>query len=145
MLLHSRLDGVVQAEEPTVVGLGPKRREGVAKPALPIDQGAVAVERRPAIRHRPTTIFAAIDFPPGHPDIVRIVAPNPGPMTLEGTNTYVVGFNPAYVIDPGPAEESHLDAVRAVAEDRGGIAGVLLTPSHPDHSAGVPLLAAPLL
>jgi glyoxylase-like metal-dependent hydrolase (beta-lactamase superfamily II) len=66
-------------------------------------------------------------------------------MTLEGTNTYVVGSNPAYVIDPGPVEESHLDAVRAVAEDRGGVAGVLLTHSHADHSAGVPMLDAPLL
>jgi glyoxylase-like metal-dependent hydrolase (beta-lactamase superfamily II) len=66
-------------------------------------------------------------------------------MTLEGTNTYVVGSNPAYVIDPGPAKKSHLDAVRAVAEDRGGIAGVLLTHSHADHSAGVPMLGAPLL
>jgi glyoxylase-like metal-dependent hydrolase (beta-lactamase superfamily II) len=66
-------------------------------------------------------------------------------MTLEGTNTYVVGCNPAYVIDPGPAEESHLDAVRATAEDRGGIAGVLLTHSHADHSAAVPMLGAPLL
>jgi glyoxylase-like metal-dependent hydrolase (beta-lactamase superfamily II) len=66
-------------------------------------------------------------------------------MTLEGTNTYVVGSNPAYVIDPGPAEESHLDAVRATAEDRGGIAGVLLTHSHADHSAAVPMLGAPLL
>ncbi len=66
-------------------------------------------------------------------------------MTLEGTNTYVVGSNPAYVIDPGPAEASHLDAVRAAAEDRGGIAGVLLTHSHADHSAAVPVLGAPLL
>jgi glyoxylase-like metal-dependent hydrolase (beta-lactamase superfamily II) len=87
----------------------------------------------------------AIDSPAGHPEILRIVAPNPGPMTLEGTNTYVVGSEPAYVIDPGPADESHLDAVRAAAADRGGIAGVLLTHSHADHSAAVPLLGAPLL
>jgi glyoxylase-like metal-dependent hydrolase (beta-lactamase superfamily II) len=66
-------------------------------------------------------------------------------MTLEGTNTYVVGSQPAYVIDPGPANELHLEAVRAVAEDRGGIAGVLLTHSHADHSAAVPMLGAPLL
>jgi glyoxylase-like metal-dependent hydrolase (beta-lactamase superfamily II) len=66
-------------------------------------------------------------------------------MTLEGTNTYLVGSEPAYVIDPGPADESHLEAVRAAASERGGIAGVLLTHSHADHSAGVPELGAPLL
>jgi glyoxylase-like metal-dependent hydrolase (beta-lactamase superfamily II) len=66
-------------------------------------------------------------------------------MTLDGTNTYVVGSKPAYVIDPGPADESHLEAVRAAAGRRGGIAGVLLTHSHADHSAAVPMLGAPLL
>jgi glyoxylase-like metal-dependent hydrolase (beta-lactamase superfamily II) len=66
-------------------------------------------------------------------------------MTLEGTNTYVVGSDPTYVIDPGPAQESHIEAVRAAGEERGGIAGVLLTHSHADHSAGVELLGAPLL
>ncbi|HSF03961.1 MAG TPA: MBL fold metallo-hydrolase [Solirubrobacterales bacterium] len=66
-------------------------------------------------------------------------------MTLEGTNTYLVGSGPAHVVDPGPADEAHLEAVRAAGLDRGGIAGVLLTHSHADHSAGVPLLGAPLL
>jgi glyoxylase-like metal-dependent hydrolase (beta-lactamase superfamily II) len=66
-------------------------------------------------------------------------------MTLEGTNTYVVGSEPAYVIDPGPAEQSHVEAVRSAAKERGGIAGVLLTHSHADHSAAVPKLGAPLL
>ncbi len=66
-------------------------------------------------------------------------------MTLEGTNTYVVGEDPAYVIDPGPADEGHLEAVRAAGLDRGGIAGVLLTHSHADHSAAVPILGVPLL
>jgi glyoxylase-like metal-dependent hydrolase (beta-lactamase superfamily II) len=65
-------------------------------------------------------------------------------MTLEGTNAYLVG-SPAYVIDPGPADEAHLEVVRAAAEDRGGIAGVLLTHSHADHSAAVPILGVPLL
>ncbi len=65
-------------------------------------------------------------------------------MTLEGTNTYLVG-SPAYVVDPGPADEVHLQAVRAAASERGGIAGVLLTHSHADHSAGASLLGAPLL
>jgi len=66
-------------------------------------------------------------------------------MTLEGTNTYIVGEAPAYVIDPGPADESHSEAVEAVAEERGGLAGVLLTHSHSDHSAAVRMLGAPLL
>jgi glyoxylase-like metal-dependent hydrolase (beta-lactamase superfamily II) len=86
-----------------------------------------------------------IDPAPGHDDIVRIVAANPGPMTLEGTNTYVVGTDPAWVIDPGPAIAEHIDAVREVAEGRGGIAGVLLTHSHADHTAGVEMLGVEVL
>ncbi len=78
-------------------------------------------------------------------DAELIVAPNPGPMTLAGTNTYVVGRDPAYVVDPGPDDGGHLEAVRAEGEARGGIAGILLTHSHADHSAGVPRLGAPLL
>ena len=74
------------------------------------------------------------------PDIETIVAPNPGPMTLEGTNTYLVGREPAIVIDPGPADEGHIEAVRAAATERGGIGDVLLTHSHGDHSDGVELL-----
>jgi glyoxylase-like metal-dependent hydrolase (beta-lactamase superfamily II) len=74
------------------------------------------------------------------PDIETIVAPNPGPMTLEGTNTYVVGREQAIVIDPGPEHEGHIKAVRAAAEKRGGIGHVLLTHSHGDHSDGVDLL-----
>jgi glyoxylase-like metal-dependent hydrolase (beta-lactamase superfamily II) len=66
-------------------------------------------------------------------------------MTLEGTNTYVVGADPAYVIDPGPADREHVGVVRRVGEDRGGIAGVLLTHSHADHSAAVPMLEVPVL
>jgi glyoxylase-like metal-dependent hydrolase (beta-lactamase superfamily II) len=66
-------------------------------------------------------------------------------MTLEGTNTYVVERGSVYVIDPGPAERSHLDRVRSAVTAEGGIAGILLTHSHADHSAGAPLLEAPLL
>ena len=82
---------------------------------------------------------------PGHPEIIRIVAPNPGAMTLEGTNTYVVGGGPALVIDPGPAIESHAEAIRAVAAERGGLGGILLTHSHRDHTEGAALLDAPVL
>jgi len=86
-----------------------------------------------------------MDTAPGHPHIARLVASNPSPMTLEGTNTYVVGQDPAYVIDPGPAETEHVQAIVAEAERRGGLAGILLTHSHGDHSDAVPMLDAPLI
>jgi glyoxylase-like metal-dependent hydrolase (beta-lactamase superfamily II) len=86
-----------------------------------------------------------MDTAPGHPEIARFVAPNPGAMTLEGTNSYVVGSDPAYVIDPGPGDAGHVAALREEAERRGGLGGVLLTHSHGDHSAAVPLLDAPVV
>jgi glyoxylase-like metal-dependent hydrolase (beta-lactamase superfamily II) len=77
--------------------------------------------------------------------VLRLTAPNPGPMTLAGTNTYLYGEGPCVVIDPGPASEEHIGAVRAAAAERGGIGEVLLTHSHGDHSEGAPLLDAPVL
>jgi glyoxylase-like metal-dependent hydrolase (beta-lactamase superfamily II) len=84
----------------------------------------------------------AVDQAPGHDEVLRIVAPNPGPMTLEGTNTYLYGSGPSTVIDPGPDIAGHLDLVRAAAEERGGIGLVLLTHSHGDHADGAERLAA---
>lgn len=63
-------------------------------------------------------------------------------MTLEGTNTYLYGSGPCAVIDPGPNDERHLSAVRAAAEQRGGIGLVLLTHGHGDHADGAEQLAA---
>lgn len=63
-------------------------------------------------------------------------APNPSPLTLDGTNTYVVG---GWVIDPGPANPRHLDSVMAAARSR--IEGVALTHTHLDHSEGAEALA----
>ena len=88
---------------------------------------------------------AALDLAPGHPEIGRLIAPNPGPMTLEGTNTYLFGSDPCLVIDPGPADQSHIEAIRAAAGERGGIGGVLLTHGHEDHAAGAALLDAALI
>src|SRR5919198_1213586 len=85
------------------------------------------------------------DSPPGHPEIARLIAPNPGPMTLAGTNTYVVGANPAYVIDPGPEDEKHIAAIRAAVETRGELGGILLTHSHADHAAATSMLDAPIV
>jgi glyoxylase-like metal-dependent hydrolase (beta-lactamase superfamily II) len=66
-------------------------------------------------------------------------------MTLTGTNTYVVGESPAYVIDPGPEDEGHVAAVRAETERRGALGGILLTHSHDDHSAATWMLDAPVV
>jgi glyoxylase-like metal-dependent hydrolase (beta-lactamase superfamily II) len=82
---------------------------------------------------------------PGHPEVLRIVAPNPGPMTLEGTNTYVYGADPCRVIDPGSEDAGHLDRVRAAAAERGGIGTVLVTHSHGDHISGADQLGAPVV
>jgi glyoxylase-like metal-dependent hydrolase (beta-lactamase superfamily II) len=76
------------------------------------------------------------DSAPAHPEVIRIVAPNPGPMTLEGTNTYLYGAGPCVAIDPGSEDEGHLEAIRAAAAERGGLGLVLLTHSHGDHAAG---------
>ena len=65
--------------------------------------------------------------------IVRVLAPNPGPFTLEGTNTWVVGRDPAIVIDPGPEDESHL---QAVAREAGPVGAILVSHQHPDHAPG---------
>ena len=73
------------------------------------------------------------ELPPG---VHRVRADNPSPLTLDGTNTYV---HERWVIDPGPADPAHLDAVEAAAAD--GIAGILLTHDHVDHSEGAPVLA----
>jgi len=70
-------------------------------------------------------------------DVERLTAGNPGPMTLEGTNTYLVGRDPTVVIDPGPDQTAHIEAIRRAAEDRGGIGAVLLTHDDADHLAGV--------
>jgi glyoxylase-like metal-dependent hydrolase (beta-lactamase superfamily II) len=76
---------------------------------------------------------------PAPDGVIRVRAPNPSPLTLDGTNTYVVG---GWVVDPGPALSSHLGAVRQAAGDR--IEGVVLTHSHLDHSEGAELLDAPV-
>jgi glyoxylase-like metal-dependent hydrolase (beta-lactamase superfamily II) len=70
--------------------------------------------------------------------VVRVLAPNPGPFTLEGTNTWVLGRAPSLVIDPGPHDAGHLLAVMDAAEPVGAI---LLTHRHPDHAPGATRLA----
>lgn len=71
---------------------------------------------------------------------ICVLAPNPSPWTLDGTNTWLLtapGTTDALVIDPGPQDEGHLAAVRNEADHRDlRIRGVLLTHGHSDHAAG---------
>ena len=66
------------------------------------------------------------------PLVRRVLAPNPGLMTGPGTNTYLVGIDEVAVIDPGPAVDSHVDAIVG-ASMRDRVKWVLLTHTHPDH------------
>ena len=69
----------------------------------------------------------------------RIVAPNPGPMTGPGTNTYIVGETDLVVVDPGPAEPSHIEAILDCVGDR--LKFIACTHTHPDHSPAAARLA----
>jgi glyoxylase-like metal-dependent hydrolase (beta-lactamase superfamily II) len=76
--------------------------------------------------------------------IQRVLAPNPGPMTGTGTNTYLVddGSGQLAVVDPGPDDASHLAAILSAAEPLGRITTVLVTHRHGDHlPAAEPLCA----
>lgn len=75
------------------------------------------------------------------PTVRRVVAPNPGMMTGPGTNTYLVGGERLAVIDPGPDDPGHIDAIVAAAGDR-PIGWVLVTHTHPDHWPGAARLGA---
>jgi glyoxylase-like metal-dependent hydrolase (beta-lactamase superfamily II) len=68
--------------------------------------------------------------------VTLVRAANPGPMTLDGTNSWVLrapGADACVVVDPGPLDEAHLAAVAA----HGPVAAVLLTHGHPDHREGL--------
>ena len=69
------------------------------------------------------------------PGVRRIVANNPGPYTFLGTNSYVVGSGEVAVIDPGPAEPSHLEAIAAAIKGE-RLTHILITHSHRDHCDG---------
>lgn len=87
---------------------------------------------------------------PGKPTLIapgawRLLALNPGMMTGPGTNTYLVGKSELAVIDPGPADERHLENILRAADTIGApIRQVLVTHTHRDHSPGAALLAREL-
>ena len=95
-------------------------------------------------------------FDPAHgravtvaPDVLRITAANAGPFTFHGTNSYVIGRDALAVVDPGPDDDAHLDALLAAIGDR-PVSHIFVSHTHRDHSplaarlkerTGAPLLA----
>ena len=75
------------------------------------------------------------------PGLRRIVAPNPGPLTGPGTNTYLVGTDRVVVVDPGPASAAHTAAI-LTALGAAQLCAIAVTHTHADHSSGVGALAA---
>jgi glyoxylase-like metal-dependent hydrolase (beta-lactamase superfamily II) len=71
--------------------------------------------------------------------VVRVRAANPSPLTLDGTNTYIVG---SWIVDPGPSDPDHVSALRTAAPAPDGI---VLTHAHADHAEAAPLLDAPVI
>ncbi|MBU2958983.1 MBL fold metallo-hydrolase [Paracoccus sp. 1_MG-2023] len=70
---------------------------------------------------------------------LRILAPNPSPLTGPGTTTFLLGRDQVAVIDPGPDDPAHIEAVARAGRDR--IGHILITHAHRDHSAGAARLS----
>lgn len=84
------------------------------------------------------------------PGLRRIVAPNPSPMTYRGTNTYLLGTRALAVIDPGPNDPAHLEAILNALTPEQHVSHIIVTHTHLDHSplardlaarTGAPVLA----
>jgi hydroxyacylglutathione hydrolase len=87
------------------------------------------------------------DFDPGYgrpvavaPGVRRVTARNPSPLTFTGTNSYIVGSGRVAIIDPGPADSAHLDALMAATRGE-TVSHILVTHAHRDHADAAPLLA----
>ena len=96
--------------------------------------------------NEPVSIPAAREPPPRalarlSPLVRRLVAPNPSPFTFNGTCTYIVGRGAVAVVDPGPDDDSHLEAILA-AVDGETVETILVTHTHRDHSPGARKLRA---
>ncbi len=81
-----------------------------------------------------------IDFTPGVADAIlpgvrRVIANNPGPFTYTGSGTYIVGAGEVAVIDPGPNDPAHLDALMAALAGE-SVSHILITHTHSDHCGG---------
>ncbi|HWC25613.1 MAG TPA: MBL fold metallo-hydrolase [Solirubrobacteraceae bacterium] len=75
-------------------------------------------------------------------DVALVRADNPGPFTLTGTNTWILGRDPCWIVDPGPELDAHVEHVLAEAARRGGAAGIAITHDHADHAGAAAAVRA---
>ena len=73
--------------------------------------------------------------------LIRLTAPNPSPMTYNGTNTYILGKKELIIIDPGPNSQSHLHNLIEIIPPKSKVTHILITHSHLDHSELAPALS----
>lgn len=67
------------------------------------------------------------------PDVARLTARNPGPFTFHGTNSYIIGRDTLAIIDPGPDDDEHFDALKHAIAGR-PVSHIFITHTHRDHS-----------
>ncbi|OYO03367.1 MBL fold metallo-hydrolase [Enemella evansiae] len=128
--------------------LGAHRARAAGQPGAPSRGGGAAGDRtglpatgtrRCGLAGQPSAPGRELDMS-WQPELV--LAPNPGPMTLQGTNTWLLAppGEPAVVIDPGPDDPGHLAAIESLCPQ--GIREIWVTHHHADHLEAAPVLAA---
>jgi glyoxylase-like metal-dependent hydrolase (beta-lactamase superfamily II) len=90
------------------------------------------------------TFDKSFDLAPGHaeevlPGVRRIVADNPGPFTFKGTVTYIIGRGKVAILDPGPDDANHIQAVLDAVRGE-SVTHIFVTHTHRDHSPAVPAI-----
>ena len=75
------------------------------------------------------------------PGVRRVMADNPGPFTFKGTMSYIIGRGKVAIVDPGPNDERHLDALLDAVRGE-TVTHIFVTHTHLDHSPGVPRIKA---
>ncbi len=95
----------------------------------------------------PISFLTEPEPPYGHPVVIsplvrRVVARNPGPYTYHGTGTYLIGLGQVAVVDPGPDDPQHVEALLAALDPREHITHLVVTHTHSDHSPAARALQA---
>lgn len=95
-------------------------------------------QRKKSVMDKVPEVGVALEVENG---IRRVLAPNASAMTHYGTNTYLIGESEVAVVDPGPENRQHLDAIIKAAGGEHRITHIIVTHAHVDHSEGVAYLA----